>query len=67
MMYQTKADDLIKDVEGARILGCSRATWWRRVADGTIPQPVRIGGMTRWPMSEINALVDRAKNARPMK
>jgi predicted DNA-binding transcriptional regulator AlpA len=48
---------LITDVEAAAFLGCSRATWWRRVKDGTMPTPIRIGGMTRWRLSEIHQVV----------
>ena len=49
---------LIRDTEGAAILSCSKATWWRRVADGTMPQPVRIGSMTRWKLSEVMASIN---------
>ena len=44
---------LISDKETADILGCSRATVWRRVSDGTLPKPVRIGSLTRWVDGEI--------------
>lgn len=57
-------DRLIRDLDEAKILGCSRATFWRRVKDGTIPKPTRIGGMTRWPASEIQAVIERAKARR---
>jgi predicted DNA-binding transcriptional regulator AlpA len=57
-------DPLIRDKEGAAILGCSVPTFWRRVADGTIKRPVKIGGMSRWPLSEIEAVIDRAKAQR---
>ena len=56
--------DLIRDREGAALLGCSRATWWRRVKDGTIPQPIRLAGLTRWPRSEILEVIDRLRGAR---
>ena len=59
-------DPLIRDTEGAKLIGGSRATWWRRVADGTLPHPVRIGGMSRWPLSEIEAVIDAAKAARQL-
>ena len=55
---------LISDLETAKLLGCSRATIWRRVADATLEPPVKIGGMTRFVLSEILAVVDRAKKAR---
>lgn len=61
-MYVT--DRLIRDAEGAALLDCSKATFWRRVADGTIPRPVKIGGMSRWPKSEIEAVIERAKAQR---
>lgn len=55
---------LIRDGDAARLLGCSKATFWRRVADGTIPRPLKIGGMSRWPQSEIQAVIDSAKARR---
>lgn len=57
-------DPLIRDGAAAGMLGCSKATFWRRVADGTIPPPVKIGGMSRWPQSEIQAVIDAAKAQR---
>jgi len=45
----------------AALFQSSPATIWRRVNDGTLPQPVRIGGMTRWARDEIDAVIDRAK------
>jgi predicted DNA-binding transcriptional regulator AlpA len=57
-------DPLIRDRVAAGLLGCSPTTFWRRVADGTIPRPVKIGGMSRWPMSEIEAVVASAKARR---
>ena len=53
-------DPLIKDGEAAGMLGCSKSTFWRRVADGTIPRPVKIGGMSRWLQSEIKAVIEQA-------
>ena len=55
---------LISDIEVAKLLGCSRATIWRRVKDRALPQPIRIGGTTRWVHDEIDAVIDRAKNER---
>ena len=48
----------------AALFQSSPATIWRRVNDGTIPRPVRIGGMTRWARDEIDAVIDRAKAVR---
>ncbi len=49
---------LIRDAEGAALLGCSKATFWRRVADGTLPPAIKIGGMSRWKLSEILQLIE---------
>ena len=50
---------LLSDNAAAALLGISRATFWRRVKDGTFPQPVKIGGATRWRRAELLAAVDR--------
>lgn len=63
-MVSTHADPLIRDSDAAVLLGCSKATFWRRVSDGTIPRPVKIGGMSRWPQSEIVAVIEAAKARR---
>jgi predicted DNA-binding transcriptional regulator AlpA len=55
---------LLSDREVGIILGLSRATVWRRVSDGTLPKPVKIGGLTRWVSSEIEAVVLRAMAGR---
>jgi predicted DNA-binding transcriptional regulator AlpA len=57
-------DPLIRVVEGAALLDCSKATFWRRVADGTIPPPIKIGGMSRWRRSDIEAVIAKAEIAR---
>ena len=48
--------------EAASALRVSRATFWRRVADGTLPSPVRIGGVTRWRREELLARIDEIAN-----
>jgi predicted DNA-binding transcriptional regulator AlpA len=59
-----QVDQLLRDYEVAMLLGCSKATFWRRVADGTIPRPLKIGGTSRWPLSEIDAVIEEAKSRR---
>jgi predicted DNA-binding transcriptional regulator AlpA len=51
---------LIRDIDAAEIIGCSRATFWRRVNDGTFPRPIKIGGISRWRPSDITDVIDRA-------
>jgi predicted DNA-binding transcriptional regulator AlpA len=63
-MDTLSTDPLIRDGDAAALLGCSKATFWRRVADGTIPRPVKIGGMSRWPQSEIVEVIEQAKAQR---
>ena len=50
---------LMADHTAAAFLGISRATFWRRVKDGTFPAPVKIGGATRWRRSDLLAAIDR--------
>ena len=62
-MTASDVDRLLRDEDLAEILNCSTSTVWRRVADGTISPPLKIGGMSRWPASEAAAVIERA-NAR---
>lgn len=57
-------DPLIRDRDAAAMLGCSVSTFWRRVREGIISRPVKIGGMSRWPQSEIQIAIDCAKQER---
>ena len=55
---------LLADRDGAAMLGISRATFWRRVADGTLPRPIRLGGVTRWRQDELLLAIERASAIR---
>lgn len=55
---------LLRDREVCKLLGCSRATLWRRVQDGTLPLPIKIGHMSRFVASEIFEAVEKAKSDR---
>ena len=55
---------LVSDVELAEILGCSRTTIWRRVADNTLPKPIKLGGLSRFVLSEQIGAVESAMAAR---
>ncbi len=45
-------------------LNCHVATVWRQVANGTLPQPIRIDGRTLWNLDEIDALIETKLSAR---
>ncbi|WP_090230230.1 helix-turn-helix transcriptional regulator [Filomicrobium insigne] len=57
-------DPLLKDREAAALLEVSLPTFWRRVKDGTVRKPIKIGSMSRWPRSEILEVIEKAKAAR---
>lgn len=55
---------LITDREASAMLGCARSTIWRWASAGTIPQPLKIGGLARWQLSDIEAVVEAAQAER---
>lgn len=59
-MTHFSIDSLIRDREFAAALGISTSSFWRRVQDGTIEPPLRIGGASRWRRSDLQAVIDRA-------
>jgi predicted DNA-binding transcriptional regulator AlpA len=63
-MTANNLDNLIRDTEAARIIGCSKSSFWRRVADGTFPQPMKIGGLSRWLKTDILDAFESAKKKR---
>lgn len=57
-------DPLLKDRECAAILGVSQRTFYRKIAQGSWPRPIKIGWSSRWPRSEILTVIEKAKAAR---
>lgn len=51
---------LLTDQNVAERLDISRASVWRRVRDGTLPRPIRIGGATRFVAAEIDDFIAMA-------
>jgi len=43
--------------ELATILGMSKRTVWRLLAAEEIPEPIRLGGSTRWPLAEVEGWI----------
>jgi predicted DNA-binding transcriptional regulator AlpA len=59
---QPSHEDRLGNVrEVAEICQCSIATVWRRSADGTLPKPIKISGLTRWILGEVAASIEAAK------
>lgn len=54
---------LLSDNAAAALLGISRATFWRRVKDKTLPAPIKIGAATRWRRRELICAVEKAAEA----
>ena len=53
---------LIPATEAASRLSMGKSTFWREVAKGTIPAPVKIGGLTRWRVSDLERFVQPANS-----
>lgn len=39
--------------EAAKMLAIGRSTFWAHVKAGLLPAPIRIGGSTRWRVSDL--------------
>ncbi len=48
----------------AELLGISTRTVWRRVDDGEIPKPVKVGSLDRWFQSDITNYQQRLRKQR---
>ena len=60
----TLNDPLYTARESAAFLTISEPTFWRHVAEGKIPRPIKLGHLSRWPRSELLAVIEHAKAAR---
>ncbi|WP_312795587.1 helix-turn-helix transcriptional regulator [Tianweitania sp.] len=63
-MHSQIADPLLRAQEVADLLKVSIPTIYRRMADGSLPKPVKLGAVARWPQSEIIAAVKAAGERR---
>lgn len=57
-------DPLLTVHEVAALLRRSVPSVFRGVAKGDLPRPVKLGASSRWPQSEILAVIEAAKAAR---
>lgn len=53
-----KAKRYVSDRDLAEILGCARSTVWRHAADGLIPKPIKLGGITRFDLEAVLAVMN---------
>lgn len=56
-------DHLLTAKECAAFLRVSLPTFYRRVADGTIPKPVKLGQLSRWRRSTLYAAISHIQPA----
>lgn len=57
-MSKDKQSLLVDALEASKLLGVSRAHFYRMHNAGRVPLPVRLGGSVRWRVSELAAWVD---------
>ena len=60
----TDPRSLLTARQTAQFLSVSVATVWRRVNDGTLPKPIRLGGATRWVRDELADVISTAQAKR---
>lgn len=51
---------LLTDKDVAALFSCGVSTVWRWASNGTIPKPVKIGGVSRWRMTDLAPLLGAA-------
>jgi predicted DNA-binding transcriptional regulator AlpA len=49
---------LVPAAEAAQMLSMGRSTFWRLVAKESLPKPVKIGGLTRWRVTDLQRFVE---------
>jgi predicted DNA-binding transcriptional regulator AlpA len=56
---------LVTADEAARLLRIGRSTFWENVRKNILPQPVKIGGATRWRLAELVSLLGASPTTMP--
>ncbi|MCD8139199.1 MAG: helix-turn-helix domain-containing protein [Planctomycetaceae bacterium] len=53
-MTTTQTESMLIDAkEAAALCGLSRSAWYKQVASGKIPRPLKIGNIARWRRDEL--------------
>jgi len=59
--YQVGNDALLRAKDCAVRCAIGQSTWWKWVADGVAPAPIRIGQrFTAWRASDVGAFIEKA-------
>jgi excisionase family DNA binding protein len=56
---------LLRVQEVAAMLGIGRSSVWAKVKNGRLPEPIKIGGSTRWRLADLQPLVQATETTRP--
>lgn len=48
---------LVPALEAAAMLSMGRSTFWNKVKEKKLPQPVKVAGLTRWRVSDLRNFV----------
>lgn len=54
-------DPLLKATEVAKMLNISVTSIYRRMADGTLPKPIKLGTLSRWSKADIARAVEAGR------
>ncbi|MFV0678401.1 helix-turn-helix transcriptional regulator [Variovorax sp. tm] len=57
-MNTPKEKLLVPAIEAAQILSMGRSTFWNKVKQKQLPQPVKVAGITRWRVSDLRDFVE---------
>lgn len=44
---------LVPASEAAKMLSIGKSTLWRKVKEKSLPEPVKVGGVTRWRVADL--------------
>ena len=50
---------LVPAAEAAEMLSMGRSTFWNKVKENKLPQPMKVAGLTRWRVSDLQQFVEQ--------
>lgn len=56
---QSHSERLLDMKEVCRLLSRSPASIYRDITRGAFPRPVKLGGSSRWRLSDVNAIIEK--------